>query len=59
MTNDQKRAEAQLAREFAARLEARSEAADAEGRHDDADRLHRKARLHRADARALEAELAS
>lgn len=49
--------EALAAREFAARLEARSEAADAAGDHDLADRLHRNARLHRKDARALEAGL--
>ena len=41
-------------RAFAARLEARSEAADAAGDHEKARRLHNSARLHRADARALE-----
>ena len=58
MSNEDKAAEAKLAREFAAKLEERSEAADNAGDHDRARRLHNRARAHRADARALEAGLA-
>lgn len=59
MSNADLAAEAALAREFAAKLEERSEAADNAGDHDRAQRLHNRARAHRADARDLEAKLAA
>lgn len=56
MSNEDKAREAREAREFAARLELRADAADAAGDHDKARRLHNNARGHRADARAMEAQ---